>query len=138
MTNYLMITLPEKPKAKQRSRKGGDHWYNPQSEEMKKDKILVRNQLSDNFKIIGKGIPVVVNVTWFFIPTAAEQTKKFIALIKNEICPYTKKPDRDNLDKYILDVLSGIIFHDDNQVYDGRLLKLYTLNNPRMEVEIEW
>lgn len=33
--------------------------------------------------------------------------------------PKTTKPDRDNLDKMILDSLTGVIFQDDNQVWTG-------------------
>lgn len=40
---------------------------------------------------------------------------------------HTKKPDRDNLDKAILDTLTGLeFFHDDAQVCGGELRKYYT------------
>lgn len=38
--------------------------------------------------------------------------------------PHGKKPDRDNLDKAVLDALTGLLWVDDNQVYDGRITKL--------------
>lgn len=37
--------------------------------------------------------------------------------------PHTKKPDRDNLDKAVLDSLSGLIWKDDCQVWSGTITK---------------
>lgn len=36
---------------------------------------------------------------------------------------HIKKPDRDNLDKAVLDALTGIFWIDDCQVCDGRIRK---------------
>lgn len=36
---------------------------------------------------------------------------------------HLKKPDRDNLDKAVLDALTGIFWQDDCQVCDGRIQK---------------
>ena len=35
----------------------------------------------------------------------------------------SSKPDRDNLDKAVLDALNGLIWRDDAQVVDGRITK---------------
>ena len=37
--------------------------------------------------------------------------------------PHTKRPDRDNLDKALLDALTGIIWADDSQVFQGTIEK---------------
>ena len=37
--------------------------------------------------------------------------------------PHTKKPDRDNLDKAILDALVGVVLADDRAVYAGTIEK---------------
>jgi len=37
--------------------------------------------------------------------------------------PHAKKPDRDNLDKALLDSLTGLLWVDDAQVCDGRITK---------------
>lgn len=50
---------------------------------------------------------------------------------------HTKKPDRDNLDKAILDGLRGIIFRDDRQVCDGRIVKVVAAVGEQPHVEIE-
>ena len=49
---------------------------------------------------------------------------------------YTSKPDRDNLDKLVLDALTGIFWIDDSQVCDGRITKQYS-SRPRTEITIE-
>lgn len=54
-----------------------------------------------------------------------------------EWCPC--KPDRDNLEKALLDALKGIIWIDDAQVCDGQVQKMYAAGRegPCVEVRIE-
>jgi Holliday junction resolvase RusA-like endonuclease len=131
------LLIPGNPIAKARARKGRNGFYNSQSVEMRKAQLLIKRHLPEKFEIIPAGIPVIVNATFFFEPAKSQRTKNFIELIQNENYPYIKKPDRDNCDKFLLDILSGIIFHDDNQIYGGQIFKLYTPDNPRTEIEIE-
>jgi len=49
---------------------------------------------------------------------------------------HAKKPDRDNLDKLVLDALSGIFWRDDKQICDGRIVKQYS-ERPRTEIGIK-
>jgi Holliday junction resolvase RusA-like endonuclease len=46
------------------------------------------------------------------------------------------KPDRDNLDKAILDAMKGIIFADDKQVCRGMIEKVYAAVDEQPHVEI--
>jgi len=48
---------------------------------------------------------------------------------------HTKKPDRDNADKIILDALSKVFWRDDCLVCDGRIVKRYS-ERPRTEIYI--
>ena len=48
---------------------------------------------------------------------------------------YSKKPDRDNLDKFLLDSMNGIFFKDDAQVCDGPVTKQYS-TRPRTVIRI--
>ena len=53
--------------------------------------------------------------------------------------PHTAKPDRDNVDKALLDALTQLgMWRDDAQVYRGTLVKMYAEKSgrPRMEVSI--
>ena len=49
---------------------------------------------------------------------------------------HTSKPDRDNVDKLILDSLTGIFWRDDSQVCAGGVSKMYG-DRPRIEIEIK-
>lgn len=49
---------------------------------------------------------------------------------------HTKKPDRDNLDKAVLDALSGVVWTDDSRVCDGRITKVIAAGNEEPHVLI--
>lgn len=50
--------------------------------------------------------------------------------------PHTKKPDRDNLDKAVMDSLTGLAWKDDCQVCDGRIQKWIAAGDEQPHVEI--
>lgn len=50
--------------------------------------------------------------------------------------PHTVKPDRDNLDKAVLDSLTGLLWRDDNQVCDGRIQKWRAAGDEQPHVQI--
>jgi len=45
------------------------------------------------------------------------------------------KPDRDNLDKFVLDAMTTVFFKDDSQICDGRIVKQYS-ERPRTVIFI--
>jgi Holliday junction resolvase RusA-like endonuclease len=49
---------------------------------------------------------------------------------------HTGRPDRDNLDKFVLDALSGIFWRDDSIVCYGNISKQYS-EIPRTEIKIK-
>ena len=60
--------------------------------------------------------------------------------VKKDKRPYPSvKPDKDNLEKLVLDSLEGIFFKNDAQVCDGRIIKIYEDHGgaPRTEIRIE-
>lgn len=63
--------------------------------------------------------PIRVDIEFLFPRTKAQtwRTRPMPRL------PHDKKPDRDNLDKAVLDALNGIVWCDDAQVCDGRITK---------------
>ena len=69
----------------------------------------------------------------FEIPKSWAKAKK-AAAEANEI--YPKKPDADNIAKIVLDSLNSIIWDDDAQVYDLRVIKTY--GDPCLVTEITW
>lgn len=65
--------------------------------------------------------PVWLHCTFLFPRPQRLLTKKSPALA----LPHTGPPDRDNLDKAVLDALTGIAFGDDRQVCYGTVIKAY-------------
>ena len=135
--NVLRFIIPGKPKAKKRARKVNGNWFNPSRPDMDNIAKIIKTQLSKNFVMIPKGVPVTVNIEWFFEPTKSEKTKKFIDLIKNDDYPYLKQIDRDNMDKLILDSCNKFLWYDDAQVYHGTITKYYSMES-RTEMEVIW
>ncbi|MHA1342365.1 MAG: RusA family crossover junction endodeoxyribonuclease [Promethearchaeota archaeon] len=135
----LEFIVRMKPIGKKRARRNkAGHWYNPQAKEMDIFKKEVSLKLPEGFEIIEKGIPVLVHMDFFFEPVKSQKTKAFMNLIKNENHSYIKKPDFDNLGKFVADSLSGIIYYDDNQICGSNIRKYYTSNDPRVEIEVRW
>lgn len=74
-------------------------------------------------------------VAYYKIPKS--YTKKRIeAIRKGEEYP-TKKPDLDNIAKIVLDSLNKIAFDDDAQIVELTVLKRYTEDIERVELELE-
>lgn len=76
--------------------------------------------------------PLDVSIKFYFPRPAAhfraEKAAKKNGVLLHAWAPYfcTSKPDRDNCDKAVLDVLTEMKFwNDDAQVCDGRIEKLY-------------
>lgn len=47
------------------------------------------------------------------------------------------KPDWDNFGKMISDCCEGLVYRNDSQIADGRVVKLLTTDNPRVEVRVK-
>ena len=77
-----------------------------------------------------------LTVTAFFgIPKSFTKAKTIMA--KNgQILP-NKKPDGDNILKIICDALNDVAWVDDKQVVDMRVIKKYSADGGRVDVEIE-
>lgn len=58
--------------------------------------------------------PLQVDLQFWFPRPGTPHKKK-----PNPPLWHTKKPDRDNLDKAVLDCLTGLLWHDDNQCCGG-------------------
>ena len=49
-------------------------------------------------------------------------------------CP--KKPDFDNVAKFVCDALNGVFWIDDKVIVDGRCIKMYS-EQPRIELKVK-
>lgn len=111
------------------------HHYTPDTADSFKRAVqLAANRLSGR-KHEG---PVRLDLTAYF-PRTEKKLIKGVGL--REIChvpagapacalPMTAKPDRDNLDKVVLDALTEIgVWNDDAQVYTGKVAKYFAAAN---------
>lgn len=75
-----------------------------------------------------------MKVTSFMsIPASYSKATRALALA-GDFWP-DKKPDIDNVAKIAMDGLSGVVFHDDKQVVELHVRKLYS-DRPRLVIEV--
>jgi Holliday junction resolvase RusA-like endonuclease len=131
MINDLFITIPGKPIAKKRPRfyRRGSHVgaYDDQKSESGKFIINVMNQLSKDFKKFDSNTPLRLACLFTMPIPKSTSKKKRAAMLAGEIY-HTKKPDCDNLIKFVKDCCNEIIWHDDSQVVHVAAKKEYGEN----------
>jgi Holliday junction resolvase RusA-like endonuclease len=133
--NELIINIPGNPISKKRPRfaRRGKFvtTYNAQESEEGKFICLMQSQLNGH-KPIPAGTPIKLNIRFFMpIPSSISQKKR------NLLCAHTKKPDLDNLIKFVKDCFNGIVWNDDSQVSSIEALKMYA-DNPQTVVTVMW
>lgn len=132
MKRYLKFVIPGKPIAKNRPRfaKRGKKTitYSDQETEEGKFMIQLMNQLPRDFKPFAKGVPLSIDC-FCFMPIPKSSKKKEAMMLNGEML-HTKRPDWDNLIKFVKDCCNTIVWHDDSQVAKGRCEKIYS-HEPR-------
>lgn len=98
--------------------KSGNKFFNPRSEEKMKCQWIIRSQYHKD-PISG---PIRLKIDYLVqIPTSTSKKKKIEILGKECL----KKLDLDNLTKFLGDVLKGIVFDDDSQIWHLELKKTW-------------
>lgn len=123
----FVIYLELPPKAKERARRsksGG--MFTPQKTRAYQQHLGYLAKCQFIFQPI-KG-PICCDVTFYF-----HRPKR----PKHPIYHVTK-PDRDNLDKAVLDALQGICWFNDCQIADGRIRKLYAIDGKAPGIELRF
>jgi len=122
--NEISLSIPGAPISKKRPRfaRRGKFvtTYNPQESEEGKFVCLMQNQMA-NHSIITAGTPIYL-ILCFNMPIPASTPKKTRLLMPQ----HTKKPDLDNLIKFVKDCANGILWHDDSQVISINAVKMYS------------
>ena len=131
----MILRIPGKPIAKKRPKffRKGNHvgTYSDQGTEEGKVMLLVNDQLRGHALIEG----AVKFEAIFYMPIPKSTSKKKMAKMTNGKLLHTKKPDIDNLVKFIFDCLNGLAWKDDTQVVSLDVKKIYS-DNPRTVIEI--
>ncbi len=109
-----------------------------------KEKFLIKALKDYNYNKNFNHLPLLnaihISIKFYMKrPKSHYRTGKYEGIVKDQWIkiPHTKKPDIDNLIKYVLDSLSGQngFFLDDNQIYTIYAEKLYS-DKPRTEIVI--
>lgn len=119
----IRFIIPGKPYAKKRAKAtsvaGRARMYDPA--ENGKFEAQVAAIARPLFPVPMTG-PVRVTIEATFVPAQSWSKKRRAAAMGGW---HTQKPDRDNLEKAVLDGLNRIAWADDSQVADGRTCKLW-------------
>lgn len=135
MRNAVAIIINGVPKSQLRPRffvkSGCTYIFDPCSVVKKKIQKQIRSQ---NYPCLTCPIAVIIK---FFMPIAPSTSKKLHKQMLEPEFKHTKKPDIDNLYKLITDAMTGIIYHDDSQIFLATVEKIYS-DTPRTEVSVLW
>lgn len=130
------LMVPGKPVPQKRHRStfksGRIRNYDPSYKDKKRFKAIV-------YKLSPKMLPkggINVSVTFYMSrPKSHHRTGKYSHLLKsNAPKVHVSKPDIDNLSKFIMDALQGILWEDDCHIVSLEARKEYS-SNPRTEIE---
>lgn len=84
-----------------------------------------RWQIKSQFREDPLPIPLSISLTFFMpIPKSLSSLKK--RQMANGVIAHIKRPDIDNLQKFVLDCLNKIVFEDDSQVCEIFAKKIYS------------
>jgi Holliday junction resolvase RusA-like endonuclease len=130
----MTIIIPGKPIPKKRPKfaRKGKHVvaYNPQKEEVRAAQWALRSQ--------HKGNPLEgaleVSLVFSMLIPMSETNKRKEMMCTGKIL-HTKKPDLDNLEKFILDCCNGLLWKDDSQIIAINSVKHYS-NTPQTMITI--
>jgi len=91
-------------------------------------------QIRSQFREDPLEMPVGLDLIFFMpIPQSLSGVKK--RQMANGLIGHSKKPDLDNLQKFVLDCLNALVFQDDSQVCEIRAKKIYS-NKPGTLVRV--
>jgi len=127
------LTINGKPISKARPRffRRGNFvgTYNSQHTEEGRWMLEARGQIVEK---VPEGVPITLRCI-FYMPIPKSTSKKKRA----EMLYHIKKPDLSNMLKFAEDCLNGLAWHDDSQIAEVFMGKLYS-DNPRTEIIIKW
>ena len=130
MIEDYFIELCGKPQSKLRPRFSKRGTYDPQYKEKKATQLLLRNAWPSS--------PLTNEINLdlsFFLPCPKSWSKKKKKSVNSIF--HLVKPDIDNLLKFYLDCMNGIVYADDKQIVSLSSKKMYCLDDPRTVIVIK-
>jgi Holliday junction resolvase RusA-like endonuclease len=120
------VFVEGKPMPQPRPRRGRHgNFYNPCTADSWKEAIKIAFLMGRKPRITG---PVYLGIHFFFHKAG----------LNGKTAPHTVKPDKDNLEKAVMDALTGIqVWRDDCQVYGGNTEKYWTSGKSGARIWIE-
>ena len=123
------LFIPGKPFGKQRHRNAGAHrTYTPKQTVAYENRLAIewiKKYGSNPIDIDCRGsVGFTVDVYCCFLPPKSATKSKRELMLKGKIL-YTKKPDRDNVEKIVGDGLNSIAWIDDSSIVMGEAVKVY-------------
>ena len=109
---FYAVKIPWEPRPKASIRLGVQHYYNPSSLGMKKTGDYVRQQMLEKDIPILNGPLFVIAHFRIAVPLSLTCPKR----LAQHTLPHTKRPDGDNLEKFLNDSLNGILWKDDAKI----------------------
>ena len=91
----------------------------------KKEKEQIRWQIKGQFKEEKFSVPLLVDIT-FRMSIPKSTSKPLRNQMLNGMIHHMKRPDFDNLTKFILDVMNDLVFVDDAQICTLYVRKVYS------------
>lgn len=136
----MLLIIPSKPLSQRRHRhttsQSGKVWtYDP----LARDKVLIRNTIRAAME---KQLPNYVEPEFplvgfrIYMPIPKSMSKKDKEIAVDERLKHVSKPDVDNILKFYLDCLVGVVLKDDRAVELSGASKVYS-DHPRVEIIIE-
>jgi Holliday junction resolvase RusA-like endonuclease len=113
--------------------------YNEQETEESKAMWHIKDAFTrQGYDLIPAGLPIKITCE-FGMPVPASMAKKWRLAIQAGYAgpPHVKKPDVDNMLKFLKDCCNGIVWHDDAQVTEVAAAKQYK-HTPSTYLRVEW
>jgi len=109
--SYYKIKISHTPKAKASVRMQKNRWYNPSAKGMARTINEIKEQLPPDFQLLQGPIMMITHYRLPVRKFASVKRKKFL-----DGQPHVLRPDGDNLEKFLNDCMSGVVFKDDSQI----------------------
>ena len=119
----IKFFLEGTPHYQKRHRMGRGRTYDPSSTDKKNVEWQIKSQC--NQIIFDKDVPLSVRITAGYEPPASWAKKRKVLSVG---AYKMTKPDADNIAKFYLDCMNGLVYEDDNQVAMLSVKKVYAEN----------